>query len=499
MRVHITYNHYADILTTIFNEIEIIESLDVHQDIDKKRWITYLLTQLSMYNNLFHFESRSEIRSRISDFEHYIRPDLSEVLYDAINFNPDDVQLGECSLQKLDTDTNKLLVEGVKTNIGFVIPYLTNENSLKINEETNKATLLFNKIRNLHDDPIYHFLDSTELTVNGMPLSFISDSLGKVGETTRVEIILDYFFHPDFEIIDNEIKYIDDPKEKAKRGGYYNQYIDKIVDVFWSLNDDERLPFNTDELRNCSNITSNCLVSYFSKEGEILHHKAYVITNFNSYYNAKEKFIDQINSHYYYDKSSEIKDFIFSTIINSKKSFLDFCYTLLEITLKKSIEFGGLHIPFWNNSQDRRTPIQESIAQKIIFNQIRYLAQMKGVLITKEPEAADGNLDFHFSYTKNNELFIVCVELKNAHHQKLIHGINAQLPLYMTDIGTRMGIFLVLWYKGKEFEEPKRFQTINDLEIEVKKNTPKKLTIKPLTIDCTKKEPPSKSESSSRL
>ena len=93
----------------------------------------------------------------------------------------------------------------------------------------------------------------------------------------------------------------------------------------------------------------------------------------------------------------------------------------------------------------------------------------------------------------------VCVELKNAHHPNLKHGIEVQLPLYIKDIGNKEGIFLVLWYKSDEFDNPTNFNVIKDIEDFLLNNISKKYRIKPLIIDCTKKISPSKTAANKRL
>lgn len=119
--------------------------------------------------------------------------------------------------------------------------------------------------------------------------------------------------------------------------------------------------------------------------------------------------------------------------------------------------------------------------------------------MSRETVASDGSLDFHFSYNKNDVLMNVCVELKNAHHANIKHGIEVQLPLYIEDIGNKEGIFLVLWYKSDEFGKPTNFNEIKDIEDFLLNNIPKKYRIKPLIIDCTKKISPSKTAANKRL
>jgi internalin A len=119
--------------------------------------------------------------------------------------------------------------------------------------------------------------------------------------------------------------------------------------------------------------------------------------------------------------------------------------------------------------------------------------------MSREVIASNGSLDFHFSYTKNDVLMNVCVELKNAHHPNLEHGLTTQLPLYINDIGSREGIFLVLWYKYAKFNKPSAFNNIKECEEFLLGKSPKKFRIKPLIIDCSPKASPSLKSSKKRL
>jgi hypothetical protein len=359
--------------------------------------------------------------------------------------------------------------------------------------------MIFVKIHNLYEDPIYSFIDSSDLNINGMPLTFFSDSIGNIERSSTIHIILNDFYHPDFEIADNKVIPINFDREEAKRGGRYFPHKDLILEKLWALHGQNTFPFEIQLKDITSNLISNYLVSYFNKDHDLIHHKLFTITNFDSYFKSKNKFITNLNKLYFEEDTSDIRDFIFETQINNKKAFWDFCYRLIEITLKKSIELGGLYKAFWDEKNGLNVPISEPMAQPIIYNHLRFIAEIKGIRMSRETVAADGSLDFHFSYNKNDVLMNVCVELKNAHHPNLKHGIGVQLPLYIKDIGNKEGIFLVLWYKSDEFDRPKKFNEIKDIEDFLLNNFPKKYRIKPLIIDCTKKTSPSKTTANIRL
>lgn len=496
LRIHICNNHYDETNLAIINNLEELIGRIDSKYLDKKRLVGFLLTQLVLNNNLFQIERKDNLREVIEEHSEYIDPDILSRIYEELDFDPENLEISKLCVELLEPDFSGENQVDIKTVISFVVPFIA-ENDHIICRLNDRAEIIFSKITNVFEDPIYSFLDSAEMLISGMPLTFFADSIGNVSESTRIDIVINHFYHPDFELIENNIVPIDLGREEAKRGGRYSPHKDQILEFLWELQQNEKFPFQIKNLN--SEFISNYLVSYLGNGDKLLHHKLFTITNFNSYFEAKNKFINNLNAHYMSEDIPEIRSYILDTKINSKKSFADFCYRLLEITLKKSIEFGGLNSAFWEDRDKKNSPILEPKAQSIIYNQIRFLAEIKGIKISREVVASNGSLDFHFSYTKNDILMNVCVELKNAHHENLEHGLTTQLPLYIKDIGSREGIFLVLWYKSERFTKPSVFDDIKELEDFLLKKSPKKYRIKSLIIDCSPKISPSLKLSKTRL
>ena len=111
---------------------------------------------------------------------------------------------------------------------------------------------------------------------------------------------------------------------------------------------------------------------------------------------------------------------------------------------------------------------------------------MKGVHISRETVSSNGSLDFYFQYTKNDKSLRVCVELKNAHNPKIEDVMIYQLPEYIKDTGNKDGIYLVLWYKDKQFDKPTKYNSISYLAGMLNSNIPKDYRISPLIIDCSR-------------
>lgn len=488
--------HLSDIQVYIKNELQILEK---SEGIDKKRLITFCLVQLVLHNNLFQILDKEEIREIIEQYEEYIQEPNKQLIQDGLGFNPENFEVGDMKLRLFEPDFKSYDVDNeIDTILHFVVPLRA-----KIDRQQlvlkDGIELYFQTIHNLYQDPIFSFLDELDMNLNGMPITFFSDSVGNLQTSTLITIKLPYFYHPHFELIDEKFVEKDFSLEAAKRGGKYYPHKDLIIEKLHAAYILPEFPLEIEQSKITSNFISNYMIAYFSKSGKNIHHEVFTITNIDSYFKARNRYIEDLNKFYLEDELIDIRKFIEETRITNSRSFLDFCYKFLELTIKKAVEFGGLHSAFWKDSSGVELPVSEPKAQPIIFNIIKDLAEMKGIQISREVEAADGSLDFYFSYNTGTELMKVCVELKNAHHNTLEHGIESQLPLYIKGVGKKEGIFLVLWYKNAIFDKPKAYDSVRDLESFLLSKVPPKFKIKPLIIDCTKKVSPSRRSSSDRM
>jgi hypothetical protein len=472
----------------LYDEASYIQTLKISQLI-KKRLTTFVLLETILNNNLFFIEKKDTIREQIYSYESVIGEGVAQELTNYTTFNLQQINLGDVYAGMQAPDFSKYDINKIKTVIMFVIPYRV-ENGVSQIKIDDKSKIEFCPVTNLFDDPIYAFLDSigTNPRIEGVPFTYFSDSIGRISACTQVMLTLDEFYHPDFEIQEGKFEQIDLSKEKAKRGGKYSPHKDLILEKLWLLQDSGKSPIEVDRQLIDSNFISNYLVSYFSHRQELIHHQIHLITNVDSYIEARNRYMESISKHYFGDNYNDLRELVFDTEISSNSVFHRFCVKLLELTLKKAIELGGLHQTFWNTNGQ---PISEPEAQPIIYNQLRFIAEIKGINVSRETVAADGSLDFFLYYCKNDKPMKVCVELKNAHHQNLEHGINTQLPLYIKDVGKNEGIFLVLWYKCDGFRKPIKYTSIQELEESLVQEVPSGQLIKVMVVDCTKKLPPS--------
>ena len=154
-------------------------------------------------------------------------------------------------------------INEIKTIISFVIPYKIDDKFISYDIEDDIA-IEFSRIDNLFEDPIYSFLDSTDMNINGMPFTFLSDSIGNIGNTIIINIIISNFFHPDFEMVDNKIINKDFEREDVQHGGKYYPHKDFIIDILLNLFKDKQLPFPIEKNDINSNLISNYLVNYIT-------------------------------------------------------------------------------------------------------------------------------------------------------------------------------------------------------------------------------------------
>jgi len=497
IKVQISNNHITDIFKLIGKELTFLEQIKDIDNANINLIVFFLLDELINNNNLFLFETKDEIIEILEDYKEFISEEEKLLLEENLSFNPENFELGEASIELAEPNFQNINENEIQTIITFVVNKRIDKKFISHTIENNIVE--FENIENLFEDPVYLFLDSTNLNISGMPLTYLSDSVGNINNTSKINITIPNFYHPDFDIENNKIIYKDFKKENAMHSGKYYPHKEFILNILFKLNEKKLIPFEIDEKDINANLISNYIIVYKTKQNKLIHHKLFTITNFNSYFEIKKRFLTKMQERYLEDSFLQIKDLLYKVDIVNNKVFLDFCVKLLELTIKKSIELSGLHKSLWKDVNGNIIPLKETEAQTVLYNQIKDIAEIKGIRVSREIIAADGSLDFHFHYTKNDISMNVCVELKNAHHNLLEHGISSQLPLYIKDVGRKEGIFLVLWYKCDKFIRPEKYSTIKELEEFLISKIPNRFKIKPLIINCTPKVSPSKKDSEKRL
>ncbi len=117
-----------------------------------------------------------------------------------------------------------------------------------------------------------------------------------------------------------------------------------------------------------------------------------------------------------------------------------------DITYKGSLEIAP------------RKPKKEPDIVAIIHSLLVDVKIAKNFEVSPQYPLGGGELDFLISgHLKTGETADVCVEFKHAHSPKLRNGLLKQLPTYMKTRGCDFGIYCVMFFKGKYFEKPKKY------------------------------------------
>ncbi len=143
----------------------------------------------------------------------------------------------------------------------------------------------------------------------------------------------------------------------------------------------------------------------------------------------------------------------------SEEEFRNKVHSCLQ-SIQDKINESGSFSQFWNLTYDgkkiiKRKPKNEIEVQPIIHCLLSDQFLISSIEIIPEFNSAVGNLDFLFiAKIKGQGFAYFCVEFKNAHSDKLDHGINVQLPTYMENKQAQYGAYCVLDYRGEYFTDP---------------------------------------------
>lgn len=148
----------------------------------------------------------------------------------------------------------------------------------------------------------------------------------------------------------------------------------------------------------------------------------------------------------------------------------DFLQSVLEVLreVQRAVLRGKPH-PFWNDKEPKREPDAGS-GLRMLFEAI---CAYKNIQVFQEDPSRSGNVDFVFTGISIawKHLNIV-LEIKNAHSDRVEHGLTVQLPTYLEERDVPTGIYGVLWYKGTHFDKP-HDATLNDCIARLEAQRPK--------------------------
>jgi hypothetical protein len=119
---------------------------------------------------------------------------------------------------------------------------------------------------------------------------------------------------------------------------------------------------------------------------------------------------------------------------------------------------------FWDRQRaatdsQRLVPKREPEAMSGVAALLQDQSLLAGYELVKESQAGAGSLDLRaVAPLSDGGMVNLCIESKNAHSPDLEHGIAHQLPTYMRNTNAAYGVYLVLWYRCKEFAAPTQSQ-----------------------------------------
>jgi len=130
----------------------------------------------------------------------------------------------------------------------------------------------------------------------------------------------------------------------------------------------------------------------------------------------------------------------------------DFLRTVFEMIaeVQRAVLRAKPH-PFWNERIPKREPDAGS-GLRMLFEAI---CAYKNIQVFQEDPSRSGNVDFVLTAIsiKWKHLNVV-LEIKNAHSDRVEHGLTVQLPTYLKEREVPTGVYGILWYKGTHFDKP---------------------------------------------
>lgn len=137
---------------------------------------------------------------------------------------------------------------------------------------------------------------------------------------------------------------------------------------------------------------------------------------------------------------------------------------------------------FWDEQRNgnktvKRIPKREPTITGHVESRLRDITLQKNIDIAREIQLGNSKLDLLFSAPlQSGETTKICVELKKAHANDLVHGLVKQLPEYMRRVGTDFGIYCVLYFgddykvnlgQFEQYVSKKTIETVSQNNVDV--------------------------------
>lgn len=387
----------------------------------------------------------------------------------SLGFNP----VSKEQLDKLKSNTNESTLDDInETLLEFTIPGKINiPDNIDYNAlfftftSDNEAGSRFEfiQIDKLTEHPFYNIRNG--LLAPGNTIQHIFDISPVKQQYIYIRLILNYAFHPEFEIkkIDNVFR-TSDLDLSNLRALYGEDYlptkafiVDCLRKALTSCGNSlsfEREPITTDSFSFIAAIYRN------NKLSSPLLNRMYLFTSNVLYQEYTNIYVDKLKQLHALESDfvSRFKSFE----IYDASDLQEFIVFIFNHTVINQIHYKSGYRYFWNDRACAQNPKTEPEVQPYLLNLIESLCELKGLNVTRESAAAEGEIDMLFSCNvPSGAIARVCIELKKAHHAQIATAINSQLKSYLDSQHTKFGIYMVLWFKyasTNKFDMPKKYK-----------------------------------------
>ena len=168
-------------------------------------------------------------------------------------------------------------------------------------------------------------------------------------------------------------------------------------------------------------------------------------------------------------------------------------------SIEDRVSTVGAYNAFWDIGYEgtrivSRKPKHETDIHLMIHALLFDIGIAKNLEIARDYTVGGGKLDFLISGPlRTGEMLRVGVEFKHAHSDDLSDGLLKQLPAYMKAKGCVFGVYCVLYFKGRHFTEPRKYDRWSLVPFLQKQAISAGLTkVRVLLLDLSHPEPPSR-------
>ncbi|MEO4041542.1 hypothetical protein AAFN47_08065 [Hoeflea sp. CAU 1731] len=344
-------------------------------------------------------------------------------------------------------------------------------------------------------DPNFRALHREVMRINGMPLAVLSPTLDP--DKTCSLVVLEYSgtFAPDISVSEDGSPYFDKAKAEelqAIHGEEYDPYIADAATRLLSIDDNQEWPDRT-ALLNAVRDTDSFAVNYFDKAGARGFHFFRPLIKKRIFVAVRDRFLARFSA----DDNESIsakgaRRLSLREPISSHEKLRSYAYDAVQELIAKPCRMDDLWKNIWLDESQFTRVKDEPEVQRYFFHILRPWFEIHGISLTREVYAASGRLDILASATSSGQVMRCAIELKYAHHNKILAGVSSQLPAYMDGLSAEDGIYVALWCKSSKFEEPARYATFTEFENALVKTIPSKYSIQIIVIQAQFRPPPSK-------